>query len=389
MKKILYHPFMIKLIHWEYWPFHLVYGLLYPYWFWLCLKARSLFFFSASNPTMENGGFLMESKKQIYDLMPQKYYPRTLLFEAGTSVREVWHQVEHDEFSFPLIGKPDIGMRGMGVQKLHDKEELEAYIRSSRVNFLIQEAIPYEMEAGIFYYRLPGEAKGHVSGIVYKEFLTLTGDGRSTMLDLLQREKRYILQLPVLKEQLGDELHNVLPKGAKKVVVPYGNHARGAKFVDASHLIDNALTEVIDHVCRQAEGFYYGRMDIRFQSWEELKKGKHFSIVELNGAGSEPTHIYDPKHSIFFAWKEIIRHCNILYAISQRNKSKAGFMSFKAGVKMFRDNFAYLKLLNAKDSKKDTTMVRQLDPSQGKVQTKLSSRRAGSNGHSAVLRALP
>jgi hypothetical protein len=31
---------------------------------------------------------------------------------------------------------------------------------------------------------------------------------------------------------------------------------------------------------------------------EELEQGINFSIVELNGA--EPTHIYDPKHSLFF-----------------------------------------------------------------------------------------
>jgi hypothetical protein len=300
---------------------------------------------------MENGGFLMESKKKIYDLLPQKYYPRTLFFETGTSSQIVWQQLEHNEFSFPLVGKPDIGMRGLAVKKLHNKKELYEYITTSNVNFLIQEFIPYELEAGIFYCRLPNEKKGHVTGIVYKEFLTITGDGKSTLLHLLQKDKRSILQLPALKEQLGERLNQVLPNGVKKLLVPYGNHARGAKFIDASHLIDEALTNVIDEVCQQVDGFYYGRMDIRFQSWEELKNGKNFSIVELNGAGSEPTHIYDPKHSIFFAWKEIIRHWNFLFQISKQNKKKVGYMDFRAGVKMFRDNFAYLKLLHTSSLK--------------------------------------
>jgi hypothetical protein len=52
----------------------------------------------------------------------------------------------------------------------------------------------------------------------------------------------------------------------------------------------------------QIPEFYYGRLDIMFTSWEDLAQGLNFSIVEVNGAGSEPTHIYDPKHSIFFAW---------------------------------------------------------------------------------------
>ena len=346
MKKIFLHPFFIRLTHWEYWPFHVVYGLLYPYWFWICLRARSLFFFSASNPTMENGGFLMESKKKIYDLMPQQYYPRTLFFKAGTRSEEIWNEIKHREFSLPLIGKPDIGMRGMGVKKLNTKNDLVDYVTHSRVDFLVQEFIPYEMEAGIFYYRLPNEKRGHISGIVSKEFLTVKGDGVSTILELLQQDKRYILQLPALQQQLAEKLYEVLPAGEPQVIVPYGNHARGAKFIDASHLIDDELTAVIDKVCRQVEGFYYGRMDIRFQSWEALKKGDRFSIVELNGAGSEPTHIYDPKHSIFFAWKEIIRHWHILFEISRQNHSSAGYMDFRAGVKMFRDNFKYLKLLN-------------------------------------------
>jgi len=36
-------------------------------------------------------------------------------------------------------------------------------------------------------------------------------------------------------------------------------------------------------------------------------------------AGSEPTHIYDPRHCLFFAWKEIIRHWRLLYRVSMAN----------------------------------------------------------------------
>ena len=46
IRKILYQPFFIKLFNWEYWPFHFVYGPIYLYWFWLCARARSFFFFN-------------------------------------------------------------------------------------------------------------------------------------------------------------------------------------------------------------------------------------------------------------------------------------------------------------------------------------------------------
>jgi hypothetical protein len=36
---------------------------------------------------------------------------------------------------------------------------------------------------------------------------------------------------------------------------------------------------------------------------------------------SEPTHIYDPKHSFFFAWKELARHITYMYEISVANEN--------------------------------------------------------------------
>jgi hypothetical protein len=348
MRKILYHPFFIKLFHWEYWPFHIVYGPIYLYWFWLCAKARSFFFFNTSNPSIINGGFLMESKKEIYDLIPDAYYPATLFFKAGTSPDKIIEEVSEKQLQFPLIGKPDIGMQGKGVKKLADREELAEYALNSKVDFLVQAFIPYEKEVGIFYYRYPDEVKGNISGIVGKEFLSITGDGVSGMETLLQKEKRYILQLPVLRKTYGSELKTVLKHGEEYLLVPYGNHVRGAKFIDASNLIDDQLTRSIDHICQNVEGFYFGRLDIRYNSWEELKQGKNFSIIELNGAGSEPTHMYDPKHSIFFAWKEIIRHWNILARISRINHRllKKPYMNTSAGLEMLKANKRYVKLIN-------------------------------------------
>lgn len=348
MNRIFYHPFFIKLFHWEYWPFHVVYAPIYIYWFWLCLRARSFFFFNTSNPSIINGGFLMESKKAIYDITPEAYYPATLFFKPETTNDEILHAIQKRQLKFPLVGKPDIGMQGLSVKKLETETDVIEYARSSKVNFLIQEFVSYKNEVGIFYYRYPNEKKGHISGIVSKEFLSVTGDGVSTVIELLKRDKRYVLQLPVLKKTHGDKLQEVPKDDEELILVPYGNHVRGAKFVDASHLIDERLTESIDAVCRQVSGFYYGRMDVRYNTWEELREGKSFSIIELNGAGSEPTHIYDPKHSIFFAWKEIIRHLNILWKISRMNHKqlRKPYMEIKAGLQMLRDNKQYVKLIN-------------------------------------------
>jgi hypothetical protein len=339
----------IKLFNWEYWSFGVVYAPIYFYWLWLGIKARSFFFFNASNPSIRHGGFLMESKKMIYDLMPGWSYPRTLLVAKKSKTAEMMGRIGEKGLSFPLIAKPDIGMRGIGVKLLRTEDELACYATQSKVDFLVQEFVPYEKEVGIFYYRLPGEQQGHISGIVGKEFLAVVGDGMSTIETLLSQEDRYFLQLPVLRATYGRVLEEVLPAGACKTLVPYGNHSRGAKFVDLTHLVDDQLVHTIDRLCREIPGFYYGRLDIKYKDWAELCAGKNYSVIELNGAGSEPTHIYDPAHSIFFAWREIIRHLRILYRISTMNAAASGIplMRTREGLRLLKENTEYLKLISA------------------------------------------
>lgn len=341
--------FFIRLFNWEYWPFNAVYAPIMFYWFWLSLKSRSFFFFSTANPSIENGGFALESKAAIYGLIPKKYSPQTLLFKTGTTLSQIKEQITANRFTYPMIAKPDIGGRGVQVKLVHNETELAAYIKQIRVDFLLQAYVDYKNEIGLFYYRIPGEMTGHISGIVGKEFLTITGNGQSTMKDLIINESRYLLQLKTLIKTYGSTyLESILDAGETRTLVPYGNHARGAKFIDLSHLITDELTQNIDRVCRQIPGFYFGRMDIMYNTWEELSAGKNFSIIELNGAGSEPTHIYDPSHSIFFAWKEIIRHWHLLYRISKLNNQRKGlkYMSYEQGTTMLRDNNKYLKLVS-------------------------------------------
>lgn len=356
-KKILHHPFIIKLSHWEYWSFNAVYGPVLFYWFWLCIKARSFFFFNTSNPTIKNGGFLLESKKEIYDIIPQRFYPATLFFKAGVHPSELEKTLKKSSLQFPLIGKPDIGCKGRGVKKLCTINEVIEYAENSKVDFLLQEFVPFENEVGIFYCRFPNETKGFISGVVEKEFLTVEGDGVSTIEALLKKEKRFILQLPSLRNAYKETLQQILTKGEKYLLVPYGNHARGAKFIDASNRITRALTDMIDKVSKQIPGFYFGRMDIRFNTWEELEQGENFSIIELNGAGSEPTHIYDPKHSILFAWKEIIHHWNILYKISKVNHRlyQLPYMKFNSGMQMLRDNNKHIELISEEKKEHNET----------------------------------
>jgi hypothetical protein len=331
--KLLFH----KITHWEYWPFQIVYIPIYFLWSYYSIKAKSIFFFNASNPTIKNGGFMMESKKAIYDLIPQRYYPKTELVIEGTSIEAIKKIIEEAEIKYPFIAKPDIGLRGSGVKKIHTIADLQSYALKANFDYVVQDLIPYENEVGIFYVRYPDEKAGRITGIVSKEFLIITGDGLSTIEELVNENPRYELQLKVLKREYGNKLLDILPKGEKLNLVPYGNHARGAKFMDGSHWITPKLTQTINEMCLQIPGFYFGRLDVMYNTLEELEQGKNFSIVELNGAASEPTHIYDPKHSLIFAWKELARHITYMYEISVLNHKKGiPYLSHKEGMNEYR-----------------------------------------------------
>ncbi len=291
---------------------------------------------------------MMESKKEIYDLLPRRYCPQTLLFTLQTTPENLLDELVQSGLQYPVIAKPDIGMQGIGVKKITSDEELTAYLQHSRVNFLVQQWIPFEKEIGLFYCRMPGSEKGSITGIVEKEFLTITGDGTSTFCELLMQQGRSILQLPVLHKMYAKEWNTVVEKGAVKTLVPYGNHARGAKFIDKTVWADEQLIHIANHICTQIPGFYFGRLDIRYDNIDDLRKGEKMSIIELNGAGSEPTHMYDPAHSIWFAWKEIVRHWILMQKISAANhKAGVPYLKFAEGIRMFRESRAYNRLLKA------------------------------------------
>ncbi len=339
---------IIKTLNWEYWPIHVFYFPMYFYWLYLSVKARSIFFFSTVNPLRKHAGFVLERKSDVYAYIPTGYYPKTIVCPNMISPTELKMRIDEQALQFPLIAKPDMGERGIRVALINTFAELVMYSVNSTVDFLVQEFIDYSFEVGIFYYRIPGESVGKISGIVGKELLSVTGDGKSTIAMLLKKDARYLLQLQTLEQLHGSSLDLILENNEQKLLVPYGNHCRGAKFIDLSDKITCQLTKVIDTLCKHIPEFYFGRLDLKFNSWKELYEGKNFAVIELNGAASEPAHIYDPKHSIFFAWKEIKKHWDILYRISQINASEKGLklMGITEGVKMLADHMKYRKNLS-------------------------------------------
>src|SRR5690606_3179761 len=97
---------------------HVVYFPIYVLWIYWSVRARSLMFFSAANPGMKNGGFIMESKFGIYKSIPQQYYPQTALISSASDISEIDGILKAHKIDYPLFAKPDIGLRGSAVKKI-------------------------------------------------------------------------------------------------------------------------------------------------------------------------------------------------------------------------------------------------------------------------------
>jgi RimK-like ATP-grasp domain len=330
-KKFRHSNFIIRLTSWEYWPFGIVQFPLIIYWLWLSLRARSLLFFSASNPTIVLGGMLGESKYDVLNLIPDQYKPKTILIREPATKEYVLKQIHVNGFSFPLIFKPDLGERGFMVKKITTETQVESYINTLKKDFLIQEFLDLPVELGVFYTRMPDEPSGYVNSVVVKDMLTVTGDGKSTLQELIIDKPRAKLQWEKLKAAHADKLNTILLSEEAFVLNAIGNHSLGTIFLNGEYLINEKLSATFDHISKQIDGFYFGRYDLRCASIEDLYEGK-IKIMELNGCGAEPAHIYQPGFSLWKAFGILFTHWKNIFRISMQNHKRGiPFTSWQEG----------------------------------------------------------
>jgi hypothetical protein len=336
LSRISNSNFFIKVRSWEYWPFGILQAPIFPYWIWLSLKTRSFVYFSASNPGILMGGMFGESKFEVLELVPQEYKPTTILIKPPTTAEDVIHRLEENGLMFPLIFKPDLGERGWMVKKIKDPLDIKNYLDEIKIDFLAQELVDLPLEYGVFYVRYPSEASGRVTSITGKEMLSVTGDGKSTLKDLMLAKERAKLQWDTLKHMYYDRLLEILPAGQKMELISIGNHCLGTKFLNENHLITDKLSASFDAISKRVDGFYFGRFDLRAASVEDLEKGK-VKIVELNGCGAEPAHIYHPGFSFMKALGVLWTHWSDIYRISRENHERGvAYISFREARNIYK-----------------------------------------------------
>ncbi|PHQ55725.1 MAG: D-alanine--D-alanine ligase [Lutibacter sp.] len=336
-----------KYTNWEYWPTYMFYIPVVPYALYLALKSRSFGFFSAVNPSIEGSGNGLESKFETVQLIPEKYRPKTIYIEIGEKIANTIPKIAINNIKFPLIIKPDIGFRGLLVKKINSVNELSNYINKyNSIPLLLQEFIEFENECGVFYHRIPGEKTGTITSITLKKYLTVVGNGRSSLLELIKNDSRAKIYVTLISELNKDKLHTI-PQKDEEILLNYiGNHSKGTQFINGNHLINKKLTNFLDRLNYNIPDWYYGRVDIKYNNFDELVKGENLKIIEINGIISEPTHIYDPsKGNYFQALKSIKDHWKIIYKIGIKNNklNKGNFTNLHYLISLYIKYRKYLK----------------------------------------------
>ncbi len=335
-RRIIRSNFFIKLRNWEYWPFGIIQAPIFLYWLLMSLRQRSLFFFSASNPGILTGGMFGESKFDVQQRIPGDVTPFSMLVRVPVNESKLLQLIRESGLSYPLIFKPDYGERGWMVRRINSDEEARQYLSQIRIDFIVQELVNLPLEFGVFYVRYPSDVNGRVVSIVAKEMLSVVGTGHKTLQELILEKDRAKLQWDSLRITYNDRLKEVLPLNQRLELVSIGNHCLGTKFINANHLISDNLSASFDRISKQIDGFFFGRFDLRASSIEDLENGV-VKIVELNGCGAEPAHIYDSKFPLWKAIGVLFRHWSDIYNISIQNHQRGvPYLSFVEGRAIYK-----------------------------------------------------
>lgn len=315
-----------RLTHWEFWPMWTVYApVCADILLRLAPKHGGLGVFTAVNPGIEAGGFIGESKSAILGLFPEgdpRIAKSRLLGEGGVDARveSLCAFMASASVEYPVVLKPDSGERGEGVAIIRSAEAARGYLSAHSEPVLAQEYVP-GVEFGVFYARQPGDESGFVFAVTEKQFPKVTGDGVRTFEELILADDRAVCMAPLHLANHGDRLDTVPAAGERVALVQIGNHCRGALFLDGRWVLTPALVAAIDALSRTATGFFFGRYDVRAESVEALQAGRGFKVIELNGATSEATNIYDPRHSIINAWRTLRAQWSLAFEIGETNRA--------------------------------------------------------------------
>ncbi len=270
-------------------------------WLWLSIRFGSATLPSAANPRITAGGLVGEGKLEYFRGMGPIARAATAAHCAVSTHRRLSagalaQLLQASGLTFPLIAKPDLGLCGYGVRRIADMAQLLAYLAAYPPDeaVVLQAYLPQEGEAGIFYVRDPDAENGRLIGLALRHFPQVTGDGRSTVSALVAADPRAGRLFGSPRHECDADLDRVPAAGSVVRLSTIGSTRVGGLYRNGADCITPALTAAIDAIARDMPDFHFGRFDVRFDDLPSLKAGRGFTIMEINGAGSEAIQAWDP-----------------------------------------------------------------------------------------------
>jgi hypothetical protein len=318
----------------EFWPMWAFYPPVLLYALWLMVRYRGILLPTVANPSFPGGGFVGESKAHILDLAvahaPQWVAPfvtvdRPLLANNPQAIELLAQQaldtLHGAGLALPVVAKPDLGCRGAGVKLVRTVDALKSYLQAfpAGARLLLQRYVAFEGEAGIFYSRHPTQAQGEIISITLKYFPYVYGDGHSTLRQLILKDPRAGKLSHLYLQRHVQRLDTVPAQGEAIRLAFAGSHSRGAIFRNGTALLTPAMRARFDEISKSLPEFYFGRYDIRFADFAQVQAGHGFTIVEVNGAGAESTHIWDRSTTLRKAWADLMKQYRLLFQIGRAN----------------------------------------------------------------------
>lgn len=322
----------------------LFYAPLVLTWLGLALRYRCLTLPSAANPMIATGGMWGESKSRYFlDVAAEErcWIADFVVLRRGSggSVRRetkrALRMLADAGLDFPLVAKPDIGWHGYGVRRIDDAPALVHYLWRFPIGakLILQRLVPHDGEAAVLYARLPGEPRGRILSLTFRQFPHVIGDGCSTLRELICADPRlrwkarlHLGADPSHHALDPDDLAGVPARGKRVQVALIANQRAGGSYQDAGRCITEALEARFDAIARGMREFHYGRFDIRFACAEALMRGEDFSIIEINGVGGEAIDAWDPLLPVREVYRRLLLQQRLLFAIGDRNRTR-GFQA--------------------------------------------------------------
>jgi len=322
----------------EFLPGWVTYGPVVVQWLALGLWYGDLSLPTAANPLISTGGLCGESKTEILDLLAGEarrfVAPYTTMVTGGDDFSAARTAMGAAGIGLPLVIKPDIGCNGTGVRLVETEAALLAALAAfpRGVKLVLQKLIPWEGEAGIFYIRRPDEPVGRITSLTLKYAPVVVGDGVSCLKMLIEADPRHGRLKNLYFARLAERLESVPARGERVRLVFAGNHCKGSIFRNGAEEITPALTARIDAIARALPKFHFGRIDVRYRSLAGLREGQDFSIIEINGVGSEATHIWDPDTSLAEMFRAQFFHYGEAFEIGRQMRARGAKTSGLAAV---------------------------------------------------------